>query len=66
MVETYVSSMQCHIHTHKNLHTAMLTVWRKKNPPQETDVLAASKHKTEPNPQAILCSIKNFHIPKRK
>jgi len=27
-VETYVGSMQRHIHMHKNLQSAMLTVWR--------------------------------------
>jgi hypothetical protein len=30
--------MQRHIHMHKNLHSAMLTMWRKKNPAQESGV----------------------------
>jgi hypothetical protein len=28
-VGSYVGSMQCHIHMHKILHSAMLAVWRK-------------------------------------
>ena len=31
-------SMQRHNHMYKNLHTAMLKVWRKMNPAQESDV----------------------------
>jgi hypothetical protein len=31
----------------------------------EIDVLATLEHPTEPNPQAVLCSIRKCHIPKR-
>jgi hypothetical protein len=65
-VEIYEVSMQRHIHIHKNLHSPMLAMWRKKNIAQETDAPAAPKHQTEPHPQTDLWQFKILHIPKRK
>jgi hypothetical protein len=58
--------MQRHIHMHKNLHSAMLAVWRKKNPPQESGAEANADGRMQRSSNAILWQLRILHIPQRK
>jgi hypothetical protein len=58
--------MQRHIHTHKILHGAMLAVWRKKNPAQETGAETNADGGMQLGSQAVLWQLRDPHTPKRK
>ena len=58
--------MQRHIHMHKNLHSAMLTVWRKQNIAQEMGVEKSSAYKKELASQRIVWQLRNSPHPEKK